>query len=99
MDGEFDGVEWDERKSARNALLRGFGFDFAAHVFLGDYLEEENRNEDFGEQRFVAVGAVGSVILAVIWTPRGSCRRIISARPASRRERKIYRGYCEKETF
>jgi uncharacterized DUF497 family protein len=28
MNAEFDGVEWDELKSARNVSLRGFGRDF-----------------------------------------------------------------------
>ena len=99
MDDRFDNVEWDERKSAKNALLRGFGFDFAAQLFFKDYVERENRERDFGEPRFVAIGRVGALIVTVIWTPRGANRRIVSARPASRKERKIYHGHRKKETL
>lgn len=88
-----DGVEWDEAKSARNEERRGFGFDFAAQLFRGDYIEQESRGRDFGEPRFVAIGLVEGEIVTVIWTPRGSIRRIISARPASRRERRIYHDH------
>jgi uncharacterized protein len=79
--------------------LRGFGFDFAARLFLEDYIEKENRGTDFGEPRFAAIGRVDGLILTVIWTPRGTNRRIISARPASRRERNIYRAHRQKETL
>jgi uncharacterized DUF497 family protein len=97
MHGRFENVEWDERKSARNVSLRGFGFDFAARLFLEDYVERENRGRDFEEQRFVAIGSVGGLILTVIWTPRGANKRIISARPASKKERNIYHGHRQKE--
>jgi uncharacterized DUF497 family protein len=33
----------------------------------------------------------------VVWTPRARARRIISAWPASRQERRIYHDYREKE--
>ncbi len=98
MYGEFENVEWDERKSAWNISFRGFGFDFAAQLFVEDYVERENRGRNFGEPRFVAIGHVGDVVLTVIWTPRGTNRRIISARRASRKEREIYNGYRQKET-
>jgi uncharacterized DUF497 family protein len=78
MDVEFDGVEWDERKSARNEELRGFGF---------------------GEPRYIAIGSVDGLIMTVIWTPRGMKRRIVSARPSSRKEREIYRGYRDEEAL
>ena len=99
MKGEFDGVEWDEEKSAGNEELRGFGFDVAADVFAGDYIEATSGNRDFGELRYIAIGCVDGLIVTVIWTPRGMNRRIISAHPSSRKERDIYRGYREKETL
>ncbi len=99
MKGEFDGVEWDEEKSARNEELRGFGFVVAADVFAGDYIEATSGNRDFGELRYIAIGCVDRLIVTVIWTPRGMNRRIISARPSSRKERDIYRGYRKKETL
>jgi|SRR5579872_6087993 len=97
MDGHYDSVEWDEHKSARTEELRGLSFEFAATLFLGDYVEEESRRPTLGERRFVAIGPVEDVILTVIWTPRGRARRIISARYASRKERRRY-GNRSQET-
>ena len=99
MDDAFDGFEWDEEKSALNEERRGFAFDIAAQVFRGDYIETESRSRDFGEPRSIAIGNVDGLIITVIWTPRGVKRRIISARPSSRKERDIYRGYRDEETF
>jgi uncharacterized DUF497 family protein len=43
------------------------------------------------EDRFLTFGqSIGGRLLAVIHTARGASIRIISARPATRRERKIY---------
>ncbi len=99
MKREFDGVEWDEEKSARNEDFRGFGFDVAADVFAGDYIEATSGNRDFGELRYIAIGSVDGLIVTVIWTPRGMNRRIISTRPSSRKERDIYRVYRDQETL
>jgi uncharacterized protein len=96
---EFDGVEWDEKKSTWNATHRGFGFDFAANVFHDDYVESESCRYEDGEPRFVVIGCVDDLVITVIWTPRGANRRIISARPASKRERRIYHGHRQKEAL
>lgn len=84
-------VEWDDAKSERNRKERGFGFDYAALIFQGAVLEEEDRRRDYGERRFVATGAVGDDLFVVVFTWRSDRRRIISARPAKRRERNAYR--------
>ncbi len=89
--------ESDEFKSARNAAERGLDFEFASRVFAGPFLEREDRRRQYGEPRFATVGEVDGVLITVIWTPRDRIRRIISAWPASRRERRLYREYREKE--
>ncbi|HET9028636.1 MAG TPA: BrnT family toxin [Candidatus Aquilonibacter sp.] len=99
MDREFDGIEWDERKSAETTARRGFGFEVAADVFADDYIEAESSGRDFGEQRYLAIGRVDNLIVTVIWTPRGRNRRIISARLSSKKERAIYHGHREEKTF
>ena len=99
LEGNFDSVEWDESKSNWNVKHRGFGFEFAADVFDDAYVESESCDQEFGEPRFVAIGCVDDLIVTVVWTPRGRNRWIISARPASRKERRIYRGHCQKETL
>lgn len=84
---DFEGFEWDEEKSAHCYEDRGFDFQYAAKLFDGDFIEWEDRRRAWGEPRVVSVGEVEGRILTVVWTPRSTVRRIISARPASRSER------------
>ena len=99
MSDKFDRVEWDKSKSDWNREHRDFGFDVVADVFNDDYVESKSDGRGSGEQRFVAIGSVDGRILTVVWTPRGTARRIISARPASRKEREIYYDYRAKEAL
>lgn len=86
-----EGFEWDPAK--RRANLRKHGVDFAGAVgiFNGLVLEREDRRRNYGEARFVALGRVGEVILAVVYTRRNAAIRIISARKANRHEKRAYR--------
>jgi uncharacterized DUF497 family protein len=79
---------WDEAKHQRNRLERGFGFDFAARVFGGKTIEWVDGRIDYGELRMRAIGEVRGRILHVVYTDRDDLRWIISARIASRQERK-----------
>ena len=94
MNGETE-FEWDDHKSRATLAERGFGFDAAARIFAGVYLEREDLRQDYGERRFVVTGEFQGIVLTVVWTPRGIRRRIISAWRASNRERREYRDYCE----
>ena len=85
--------EWDEEKSDRCRSERGFDFYFARKVFQSDaYAEWEDHRREYSEPRFVSIGEVCGETWAVVWTPRGNARRIISARRASRQERKRLDG-------
>ena len=84
--------EWDARKARSNLAKHGVGFEEASTVF-GDPLSltipdpEHSKIED----RFVTMGsAFTGKLLVVVHTDRGDNIRIISARRASRRERKSY---------
>lgn len=86
---EFD---WDEAKARRNLSRHGVSFHEAATVF-GDSLAITFSDPDHsvGEERLLTFGtSLDGRLLAVIHTARGSSVRIISARRATRRERKIY---------
>jgi len=91
---EFDAFEWDDAKNERTRTERGFGFAFACLVFddLKALTIDTERSDNDDEQRLMTVGRIGASIFAVVWTPRESARRIISARLASRRERQTYDG-------
>jgi len=83
-------LEWDEAKSARNRAERGFDFEFAKCIFEGDVLERVDARRDYGEERIVAFGKIEDEVVAIVYTRRGTARRIISARRASRKEREAY---------
>lgn len=84
-------IDFDPSKSETNFRDRGFGFDFAARIFLGEVSTSLNRVQD-GEQRMKAIGVIDGALYAVIYTDRGDVRRIISARPASRKERREWQA-------
>jgi uncharacterized DUF497 family protein len=80
--------EWDSRKCAANIDKHGIDFDDAIQIFEGPYFEfESNRNE---EERYVAVGLMEGIVVAVVYTLRGQTRRIISARRARANEERDY---------
>jgi uncharacterized DUF497 family protein len=73
-------------------LRHGVSFHEAATIF-GDSLAITFSDPDHsvGEERLLTFGtSLKGRLLAVIHTARGSSVRIISARRATRRERKIY---------
>jgi uncharacterized protein len=82
--------EYDDDKSERTFRDPRIDFDFAARVFDGDCIEYEDRRRDYGETRLVVIGPVEGRLFTVVYTWRNGRRRIISARRASRRERRAY---------
>ena len=88
--------EWDEAKSRRALNERGFGFEYAARIFLGPSLERQDDRRDYGEVRIQAIGRVGDDILFAVYTDRGDARHLISARLANRRERRLWQSFAEQ---
>ena len=84
--------EWDPGKAASNVRRYGVAFEDAASVF-GDPLartipDPEHSTE---EARFVTMGVtVGGRLVVVVHTDREGRTRLISARPATRREKNSY---------
>ncbi len=78
---------WDPAKDERNRRERGFGFDAAVLIFKGFTLAWEDDRAVYGETRIRAVGIAQGRLLHVVYTDLGESRRIISARPANRKER------------
>jgi len=84
--------EWDEGKAASNEQKHGVAFDEAATAF-GDPLSltipDPLHSED--EDRFVLIGETyRGRLVVVVHTSRGDNLRLISARPATRSERRTY---------
>lgn len=84
--------EWDPNKAAENLRKHGVSFEEAATVF-GDFLsvtiDAPLHSDD--EQRLVIIGqTVRGQTLVVVHTAHGDKIRIISARRATKQERKSY---------
>jgi uncharacterized DUF497 family protein len=85
-------LAWNHSKAAANERKHGVSFPEAATVFRDPLsLTGFDPNHSDDEDRFVTMGtSVTGQLLVVVHTERDDCVRIISAREATRRERKDY---------
>jgi len=83
--------EWDESKREANLVKHGVDFVDALEVFADALrIERIDRRREYREERHQVVGRVGDQVVFVVYTLRGRARRMISARRASRNERRTY---------
>lgn len=84
--------EWDRQKAAANLAKHKVSFEDAAAVFgdpLGRIVADPRHSAE--EERLVLLGlSQGVGLLAVMYVQRGEAIRIVSARRATRRERRNY---------
>jgi uncharacterized protein len=84
--------EWDQTKAAGNRRKHGVSFEEAATVFgdpLAVIFDDESHSTD--EQREIIIGpSERSRLLLVCFTMRGETVRIISARKATKQEKRDY---------
>ena len=84
--------QWDPSKAASNLEKHGLSFDEASTAFgdpLSRAISDPAHSED--EERYLLLGLTYSGRLVVVsFVDRDETVRLISARPASRRERKTY---------
>ena len=85
--------EWDEAKNQTNIRKHGVSFETARRTFDGPVLTWVDERMDYGEVRHVSIGKAGNAVVVVAHTDRDGRMRLISARPASRKERQ---GYHER---
>ena len=83
-------VEWDERKNRQNIEKHGISFRRAATIFNGRVLQWDDNRKDYGEERRIAIGRTANRIVQVVYTLRHGNLRIISARKATKDERRKY---------
>ena len=83
--------EFDSRKSECNREKHGIDFAGAQVLWEDpDRVEIPARTED--ETRLMVIGRIGIRVWSAVVTFRGDRVRIISVRPASRKEVEIYEG-------
>ena len=86
--------EWDDAKAAVNLRKHGVAFEDATQVFLDPArVDLVDDRDEYGEERWLSLGWVNSVLLVVAHTVRGvngEIIRIVSARKANAHERAFY---------
>lgn len=83
--------EWDEAKSESNLLKHGVSFENAVRIFDSPVLTRVDRRLDYGETRQISIGLINGVfMLTIVHTARHGAVRLISARQASRKEKRAY---------
>ncbi len=96
--------EWDEAKARSSKRKHGVRFEDALLVFADPFaLVEQDRTEG-GEMRWQTLGLAGDILLLLVaHTVRNEYEdeviRIISARRAVRKERKLYDENRKEEFF
>lgn len=92
-------VEWDDAKNLANQAKHGISFDEAQEIFRPgvDCLVLFDDAQSEFEERFISIGAITGGLVLVVWTERNEdVVRIISARWATRRERRLYESHLEQ---
>ena len=85
--------EWNREKARSNLGKHGVSFEEASSVFYDDSAVQFFDEESCREDRFILLGVSSRFrIIVLVHCERGAVIRIISARKATRNERKYYQG-------
>ncbi len=96
-------LEWDKAKNETNKAKHGIDFETAQLVFDDPFCVTFVERFSDGEERWHAIGSIQNVIILVVvhtYSQKDSDEeiRIISARRATRGERKLYAQAISEET-
>jgi uncharacterized protein len=50
--------DWDDAKSNKNFVERGFDFEYASLIFENDTVERVDKRRDYQEKRIIALGEI-----------------------------------------
>ncbi len=81
---------WDKEKRKENIKKHGLDFADAGIVFSGVTITLEDDRNFYGEQRFVTIGMLQSIIVVIVHTEDNNDIRVISMRKATKNEQKLY---------
>ncbi len=81
---------WDPGKRQSNLLKHGFDFGDAEIVFNGPTFTYEDDRYNYGEQRWITLGFLKGLFVAIAHTETQSEIRIISMRGGTKYEQSIF---------
>jgi len=89
---QLQGVEfaWTEEKARSNIADHGVTFEEAAEVFFDPFYQGGDASTEDEAREFIIGYSLAQRLLLVVYIDRGERTRIISARQATRPERKRY---------
>ena len=86
-------ITCDPTKRVQTLAERGLDMRRAGEVFAGLHFTRPDDLYGYGEPRYVTAGWLDESLVVLVWTPRGTARRIISMRRCHEREAKKLRPY------
>ena len=90
--GETANFRWNDQKDAYNQQKHGLPLRFVEAIFASNYIGIPTRYAVSGELRHMLTGKVSGRVLTCGCVWDGAKRRVMSLRPASRRERRAYQA-------
>lgn len=82
--------EWDDEKNKINQIKHHISFQTAVKVFDDEHhIIIPDDEHSIYEERHIVIGKIKNIVF-VVYTERNDAKRIISARLASPKERKVY---------
>ena len=91
--------EWDDEKEKINIEKHGIDFSTAARVFNDlNRLEWYDEAHSYTEDRYITIGIIDNIayLVMVVYTERETSIRLISARKATKKERRLYDDYSQR---
>ena len=86
-----DEFEWDDAKSLANFTKHGLTFDYGRRVFSDPFgVDGADQRQDYGEDRFTAIGMIEGTLFFVAYAQRDGRIRIITTRRATKHEQDDY---------
>jgi len=90
--------EWDKQKNKANFEKHGLDFADAHKVFETPMLVKIDDREDYGEDRWIAIGLMDMRVVVMVFTePKENTIRIISFRKATTDECRRYEQAYKNE--
>ncbi len=83
-------LTWDEAK--RESNIKNHKLDFAGCDAIWDHftVTREDKRQDYGEERLVCFGRLGTQVVVMVYTERPAGPHVISLRKAEKHETRYY---------